>query len=274
VKLKELPKSIYHTTRLAHKPIDKFGLENKERVPLVVSLTSIPSRLKKLHIVIRCLFDQTVLPQKILLWLHESLKGHIPKKLLDLEGALFEIRYTHMEVSHKKLIHTIPLFPELPIVTCDDDFIYHPQWLQSLYEAHQMHPETVLANHIRTIGYDDSGMLLSYKQWVFDSHKGQNPRLFLAIGGKGVLYPPRALFEQFDDEDLFMKLAPKADDLWFKAMELLQGTPVRLSPKPMDEPIPIAGTQGVSLKKENISEDKNRNQWLALEKHFKLKDYY
>ena len=59
------------------------------------------------------------------------------------------------------------------------------------YEAHQMHPETVLANHIRTIGYDDSGMLL-LQTMGFDSHQGQNPRLFPAIGGKGVLYPPRA----------------------------------------------------------------------------------
>jgi len=63
-------------------------------------------------------------------------------------------------------------------------------------------------------------------------------------------------------------LAPKADDLWFKAMEILKGTRVRLSSRIVPEPIPIAGTQKISLKKENVDEDKNSRQWAALEEYF------
>lgn len=274
MKLKELPKSVYHTLRLAWKPVAAFQLKEKEEVPVVVSLTSIPSRMKRLHVVIRSLLDQSVRPEKIVLWLNESQKGNIPAKLHQLEGDLFEIRFTPLTCSHKKLIHTIPLYTDTPIVTCDDDFIYHPKWLESLYQEHLERPNTVLANHVRTITYDSNGALLSYKEWAYHPATDATSTMLLAIGGKGVLYPPNALDERYDKVDLFLDLAPKADDLWFKAMELLKGTPVRLSGRPVSEPIPIARTQKVSLKKENIGGDKNKKQWLALEQYFSLKKYF
>ncbi len=115
---------------------------------------------------------------------------------------------------------------------------------------------------------------MSYTDWRYNPSRDENSAMLLAIGGKGVLYPPYALDERYDKVDLFLELAPKADDLWFKAMELLQGTPVRLSRRPVPEPIPIARTQKVSLKKENIGGDKNKKQWQALEAYFSLKKYY
>ena len=274
MKLKELPKSYYNTLRLALKPITAFQLEQKKEVPVIVSLTSIPSRLKALHIVIRSLFDQSVRPKKIILWLNESMKEDVPKKLTNLEGEIFEICFTPLKCSHKKLIHSIPLYPALPIITCDDDFIYYRTWLESLFQEHLDKPNTVLANHVRTISHDASGEVLSYKQWIFQPKTDSENILLLAIGGKGVLYPPKALDNRYADKELFLKLAPKADDLWFKAMELLKGTPVRLSERTVPEPIPIAGSQKISLKKENIGGNKNKKQWEALEDYFSLKQYY
>lgn len=269
MKLKELPTSIYHTLRLGNASVKKLLGTRKNRVPVIVSFTSIPSRLDKVHIVVRCLFDQTVLPTKIILWLHESLEHNIPQKLTLLEGSLFEIRYTSLHVSHKKLIHTVQAFPDSVIVTCDDDFIYHRRWLESLYEEHLQYPQTVIANHIRTISFDEEGHLLPYKQWVYQSrHEGSNA--LLPIGGKGVLYPSDAFDARFDQEALFMQLAPKADDLWFKAMEYLKGTSVRLSARTVPEPIPIAGTQAISLKNENVDHDKNSAQWKSLQEYFKI----
>jgi len=268
MKLKEIPSSVYHTLRLASKSLSAFKFGKKPVIPVVISLTSIPSRLSKLHIVIRCLMDQTVHPEKIVLWLHEDMKSSLPNTLTALQGDLFEIHFTHLHCSHKKLIHTIPLFPEKVVVTCDDDFIYDANWLISLYEEHLQFPKDIVANHVRTISYDEHGNLLNYKMWVYDGKKDTDSHRVLAIGGKGVLYPPHALDSQYGDEVLFLKLAPKADDLWFKAMEILKGTRVRLSSRIVPEPIPIAGTQKISLKKENVDEDKNSRQWAALEEYF------
>jgi hypothetical protein len=72
------------------------------------------------------------------------------------------------------------------------------------------------------------------------------------------------------DRDTYMRLSPKADDLWYKAMATLKGTAVRKSRNPYPAPIPIIASQGISLRKKNIGEDLNRVQFLALVKEYNL----
>ena len=85
----------------------------KEEIPVIVSLTSIPSRLSTLHLTIRSLLNQDKRPKKIILWLHHSLKKEIPKNLAALENDLFEIMYSDLICSHRKLIHSLTLFPTM-----------------------------------------------------------------------------------------------------------------------------------------------------------------
>lgn len=271
MKLKEYPKSFYHTWRLQLKAYNDFKIETKPKLPVIVSLTSIPSRLKGLTIVIKSILDQDQLPQKIILWLHEDLKSQIPTGLKKLTGEIFQIKYTTLKVSHKKLIHTIPLYPNLPIITIDDDFIYPKNLVSSLYQAHLKNPKIVIANFVRAISYNDLGNIEPYKQWIYNENIHQNSFFTIAVGGSGVIYPPRALHPHFNNENLFLKLAPKADDLWFKAMQILQGTKVKKNEYILPEPIPISGSQTIALKKENIGEDKNVVQWQQLQNHFNLK---
>jgi hypothetical protein len=42
------------------------------------------------------------------------------------------------------------------------------------------------------------------------------------------LYPPGTLHPDVCDESLFLKLAPHADDIWFWAMAVLNGTFIRV----------------------------------------------
>jgi hypothetical protein len=46
-------------------------------------------------------------------------------------------------------------------------------------------------------------------------------------GTGGVLYPPGCLHEEVHNIDAMLELCPKADDVWFKAMSVLKGVPVR-----------------------------------------------
>lgn len=51
---------------------------------IVVSLTSFPARIKKVHIVIESLLNQTIKPDKIILWLSKEQFEHyyvLPSKL-------------------------------------------------------------------------------------------------------------------------------------------------------------------------------------------------
>jgi hypothetical protein len=270
VKLKEYWPSWREARRLTRLPLADLHAPRDNALPVIVSLTSIPSRLHVLHITVRSLLNQTQTPSKILLWLQHSLAQSLPSALSELQSDVFEIRYVDLTCSHRKLIHTLAAFPEHTVVTCDDDLMYAPDWLAQLYAQHLQHPEAIVANECRQITRDEQGDLLPYKQWPRLVHGASSDRPLLPIGYAGVLYPPRALDERVGDVDLFMRLAPKADDLWFRTMAHLRGTSVRHSNRPYPKAQPIIGSQQVSLLKTNVRQDGNRLQWQALCDYFQL----
>lgn len=267
MKAKELPGSLYHSARLRlSKPAEL--LRNKNTIPVIVSLTSIESRLDTLDIVIKSLFSQTILPKKILLWLNVGLKDKVSARLSELQNTIFEIRYCDLECSHKKLVLSMVEFPSKPIVICDDDFIYKPTWLACLYQDYQQYPRDIIANEVRKIRYDKDGALLPYIKWSHVRDFGVSGACYMGVGYGGVLYPPKCFHNDVLNQHLFLSLTPRADDLWFKMMSYLHGTVTRRAREVPGKPIPIAGTQSVSLYLSNVKKDKNRDQWLALSKYY------
>jgi len=269
MKLKEYPSFIYHAARVSFLP-NRAQDESVSMADCIVSLTSIPSRLAGLHLTIASLLLQDVRAKKIVLWLHNDLKESIPPRLAKLEGKRFEIRFRDHYYSHRKLIYALKEFGNDTIVTCDDDVIYRKTWLSSLLEDYQKYPEYIVAHECRELTYDSDGMLLPYSQWNDSLAFGRTGSCLVPIGYGGVLYPPGSLHSDVLSDSLFMNLAPRADDLWFKAMSLLAGTPVRRSTNPPLKPVPIPGTKKHSLGLRNVKKDENRKQWLALSEHYEL----
>ncbi len=269
MKLKELPASLYQTFRLRALPASALKRPGTQ-VPVIVSMTSIGPRLKGADLPVRSLLSQPTKPEKILLWLHESLKGKIPKRLAELEGEIFSISFASWDSPHLKLVRTLETHPGKVVVTVDDDLIYQSGWLEKLYREHQERPGHIIANQVRRIRYDGQGAPLSYSGWPTTYEPCLEGPEILPIGSAGALYPPGSLDDRFGEVELFLKLAPRADDLWFKAMSLLKGTPSAMACERPGPPIPILGSQAVSLKKQNIGQDKNREQWIALQDYFDL----
>ena len=270
MKLKEIPLSIYTSFRLLTKSKKDLETGNKKKIPPIVSLTSIPSRLKTLHLTIRSLLNQSVQPKKVILWLNVDLRKKLPKALKDLENEIFEIRYSQLNCSHRKLVHSLEEFPNEIIITCDDDFMYRPNWLENIYEEHLRNPDYIIANQTRYIQYDSNGNPLSYKNWVYRNERTFNQNAVIPIGAEGVLYPPDVLSEKTTESELFLELTPYADDLWFKAMAILKNTKAILASNRPKRAIPILGSQKYSLKKTNIGADKNKIQWIALTEYFNI----
>jgi hypothetical protein len=76
----------------------------------------------------------------------------------------------------------------------------------------------------RPLHKDSDGKLTPYKQWARFSPGILGPsHLLFPTGVGGVLYPPHSLAEEVFHVDAFQRLCPFADDIWFKAMALLQG---------------------------------------------------
>lgn len=270
MKIKELPNSLVNSFNLLRIHKNNLGLNAKEcNLRVVISLTSIPYRLPRLHLVIRSLLNQSISFNKVILWLHESLKNKLPRKLTSLQSERFEIRFSTGTSSHRKLVETIKICPNDYIVTCDDDMMYPSSWLERLIETHNVYPNAIIAHMCRVIGYK-SNELMPYKSWETEV-SGQGSLMTLAVGAGGILYPPNSLHDDITNESLYNSLAPKADDLWFKAMSLMRGTIVFKTKQPLPEPVPIMLTQKYSLKKNNILRDENKKQWLKIIDFYDIK---
>jgi len=269
MKLKELPGALWHSLRrrLA-RPRRPAGIP----VPVTVTLTSIPSRLHALDIVVKSLLAQATAPERIVVWLREDLRGSVPDRVRRLEGDRVRIRFVPLGSSHKKLVFAVAENPDRVHVTCDDDMIYPTEWLGRLWAEHLRHPGDIIANDVRAVRYDDAGDPLPYERWRLDPDETRETAPeFMSVGWAGVLYPPRCFHPDVTREELFLDLTPRADDLWFKAMSHLAGTRVRRAPDPGRSPIPIPFTQGVALKRANVAEDRNRTQWMALMEAYDLR---
>jgi hypothetical protein len=183
---------------------------------IILSFTSFPARINNVWQVVESIKRQSVLPEKIVLWLSQKQfpggEG-IPDSLLNEVDDLFEIRMVEDDIrSHKKYYYVMQEYPDKAFVTCDDDIYYHPDTLKHLVECSKKNPGCVIANTTRYISYGDDGNLLPYRQWRSDVKPNSSSNL-IQIGVGGVLYPPHVLHEMTLNKDLFLKLTPMADDI-------------------------------------------------------------
>ena len=273
MKLKEFPVSVWRAFQLTRLKLVELHKSSAEDLPVIVSFTSIPSRFHVIHLTVRSILAGTRKPEKVVLWLNEQLRHQVPKSLQNLVGDKFEINYVEGNLPHRKLVHSLVSFPEKIMVTCDDDMMYAPLWLNNLYADHVHYPKDIIANECRAIAYDSTGQLLPYKEWRNETQKGVSYDSTLPIGYGGVLYPPHCFCVDVCNAELYIDLAPKADDLWFKAMSHLNGTLSRRSSNPVQKPIPIFNSQSVSLKATNVKQDGNRLQWQAIATYYKLSPF-
>lgn len=273
MKLKEFPGSVWLAFKLGLIPVAKLHDPDADTMPVVVSITSIPSRFGVIHLTIRSILAGTKKPFKVVLWLNKEFEQKLPNSLLKLRGSRFEIRFVEGNLPHRKLVHSLELFPNYPIITCDDDMMYAPNWVELLYSEHTEFPNCILANECRRINHDAEGGVTPYFHWYKELNKGVSSDPLLPLGFGGVLYPPGALHSDVVKKELYEKLAPRADDLWFKAMAFLQGTKIRRASDVPTPPVPIFNSQWVSLKSSNVKQDGNRKQWEAIKHHYNLPSF-
>lgn len=207
-------------------PCEGKGAVTKD---LIVSFTSFPARIDKVWMVVECLKRQSVLPEKMILWLSKEqfpTYDSIPQSLQAQVDDLFEIRMVDGDLrSHKKYYYAACEYPNKTIVTCDDDVFYHPDILLYLLKAHKKYPHCVIANITRQMSFTEKGELQPYTLWKQTLEGGPSP-YNVQIGVGGVLYPPHSLSELLLRKDLFLSLAPLADDLWLHLMARLKETQI------------------------------------------------
>jgi hypothetical protein len=179
-----------------------------------------------LHQVVASLLDQSLQPSRIVLYLplSEFPGRSVPKSLSRLKGEQFEIRFLSANLRpYNKLLPALGDFPDAWIATADDDRLYPVSWLERLLKGAADNPGTIICGAGRRMVVKD-GQLLPYRDWPADESPRRSFLLF-PVGTWGVLYPPGSLDTTMVDPDLIRKLARLNDDVWFKAMSLMQNLP-------------------------------------------------
>ena len=264
--------------RTGHRHLDawtKFrpGICAQNREPeIIVSLTTTPTRLRKVHLAIESLLQQSFTPNRIILWVSEALTPvDLPFALRRQQRRGLEVRFRRDLRSFTKLIYALREHPASVVVTADDDTFYPRDWLRQLHESYFRQPAFIHCHRAHLMLETSAGALRQYMEWEFFSpgQTGPSPWLF-PTGVGGVLYPPNVLPPEISNEDLFLKLCPTADDVWFKAMALLAGVPtVKVSPAFSEYPT-IPGTQGQRLYSFNSADGNNDRQIQAVFGHYDL----
>ena len=134
--------------------------------------------------------------------------------------ANFEIRWCKKNSRALKKIYSMDYYPDLPVITTDDDIIVKDDFVETFMDMHTRYPKDIIYAHV----------------WNFPA----NPEI--KISGMGRLFPPHSLYPL--DEKLFDKcFYGVEDDVWNGIRVWLAGTTVRkLGKWPFVGQIPIGNT--------------------------------
>jgi len=233
---------------------------------IIASLTTYGNRINTVHITITSLLEQEKKADKVLLWLAEDEFNfeNIPEQLKKLHDKnLIEIKFCKDMKSYKKLIPTLDLYKDEIIITFDDDMVYDKRLIQKLYEEHLRYPQTIICGRGHKMLFDKNNKLISYNNWIIDSDDFIESYDILPTGVCGVLYPPNCFYKDIQHEELFMSLAPNADDIWFKAMTLLNNRKSK-----------ILSQNNKEFSKQNLIETTQENALFLQNKNQGLNDIY
>jgi hypothetical protein len=203
--------------------------EKADEEEIIISLTTTEWRLQKVHCAVESLLRQTFKPHRIILWVTDQLTGaDLSVPLLRQQQRGLEVRFRRDLRSFTKLLYALQEHPSALVVTADDDTLYPRGWLRQLHASYRAGPAFIHCQQARWISSSADGRLKPYLEWKSEipGQVGSAMRL-LPLGVGGVLYPPGRLHSEVFNESVFLKICPTVDDIWFKAMSLLNGVSCR-----------------------------------------------
>ncbi|MBQ6052011.1 MAG: hypothetical protein IJL30_01845 [Clostridia bacterium] len=232
------------------------SLKKNNQNNIVVSLTSFTPRLEKLYISLGSIFNQSMQPNKVILYLGSDVNMEkLPSSLTRFCKYGLEIKHVDDLKSHKKYFYAFQEYKDSLIITVDDDLIYHKNMIKKLYQTYMKYPECICAMRTHEIIYDNSGAPRLYGEWVKNSKRYDEPSFDLFFtSGAGTLFSPRLFDERVIDLNAIKQYCFTADDIWLNCMCRLAGTRI-VNVKLTDYErrlVTVSGTQEVALKHHNL----------------------
>ena len=250
-------------------------LESIRKRKIILSMTSIPSRIDKSWITIESLLRQSYKPDKIILWLAEDefRNVRLPERLKEQQKRGLEICYCDNLRSYKKFYYAAKEYPDDYIVVVDDDIIYTEDMLEILVKTYRKNPGNVVCHRSHYI-QKHGGRLRPYNEWIhYEERRHMNEihsfRNFFTSGA-GTLLPMFRLRKEVLNRDAFMKLVPYADDVWLNFCAWKSGIRTVNTKGICGHLISIESSSDKGLSRINVTYGKNDDQIERVLKYLKI----
>lgn len=243
---------------------NEFALTEVKRSPkLIVSLTSFPERIKDIIFTLYSLLNQSMKPDEVILWLAEE---EFPNKENDIDENVLKLKKNGLSIkwcknlgSYKKLVPALKEYPNDLIITADDDIYYPENFIELLYNSYLENSEYIHCHRAYKINLNKENQILPYCDWEKEIKNVDPSFLNFPTSGGGILFPSGLLHEDVINEELFLKLAPTEDDIWFWAMSLLKGTKLNVVKNNINNLISVNSERGTKIEGVKTLYSQNKN---------------
>ena len=227
----------------------------------IVSLTSFPERINTVWLTIQTIMHQTRKPRMIILWLAEeqfpNKEKDLPFKLIELKKYGLTIKFCDNLYPHKKYFYTMLENPENNVISIDDDVLYPEYLIERLEETSLRFPKVVCCTWAHEITMTN-GRINQYDSWKHGVESDYKPSMkLMPVGCGAVLYPPHSLYKDAFQKEKIKDLCLMTDDLWLKAMSVMNHTQAVRIPQKAKIYMTIIKTQKVGLHYDNVGNNKN-----------------
>jgi hypothetical protein len=210
--------------------LDRACADNPRRTDLVVTFTTLPSRIERIDLTLKSLFRQRVAPAAIRLHVplestREGVPYVVPERLSRLR-SLTIVRTGDYGPATKAIPAILAGPPDQRLLVVDDDRVFHPGFVEQMAAWSDAHPDAAVTGS----GWDAPADLIDHPTALLDTLAGRAPApikctrvrgcrdVDIVQGISGYVVRPR----DFDSAALVdYSAAPDAaffvDDVWISA---------------------------------------------------------
>lgn len=207
--------------------INQIKLNTDPKANFVVSIATYPKRAHLLPAVFEALNQQTQLPQKWIVVLSEEewpeLK--LPEYFNKLIKRGLEILWVQNNTyAVKKLVPVVGKYPNMGVITLDDDKIYHKSLIEGLLNYTIENPKKIVGYMGRAMVRKNNQLQMYYREKGTANINTPSSQVYL-VGWAGIYYPIGSLHEKAFNEEAVHRIVPgRGSDIWFWAAAIANNT--------------------------------------------------
>lgn len=264
--LRILVKGTYENIKARRNRILRTYQEKPVIKDLYVSLTTYAPRVHAFEYAVLSILAGSVMPEKILIYVPQGFKNLLnasPNAILlnHLDSGIIDLVEMEEDLGcHSKYFYAFKSYGNRKdIVICDDDVVYYEDWLKDLIQAPKNNPNFDVFAFKAIQVFRTENEIEPYDNWLHLSKDFKVGKTLYAEGVGGVLFLKNKLTREVFNKEVFMKITPKADDVWLWFCTYYNGLNVKyITPKNNSKLLyVIADSQVVNLWSENTSLKRN-----------------